>query len=272
MVLLGALFLVFTLTCDALLRISSGGRSTLRVNTIAAHRSAMRMCASDAVDVAIVDTEGDSGDKKEELKLLAEKGPVLYEEDGTMYIMCSQCKSSYVYDEKVFGSSKGRKVCCGVCGKEWFQSGARVLTTDNSNYLTGMTETKVSEIRRAVEMRNWPRFPKVDKIGVFVGNLPYNYDEQEIGDIFAEYGITNISLVRDPTGLSKGFAFVEVAYQEDADRMIEEMHHFYTDGERKLTVRIATQNGSRGGGGNRGGGGGGGGNNGGEKKVWKKKN
>merc|ERR1711871_981579 len=121
-------------------------------------------------------------------------------------------------------------VCCGVCGKEWFQSGARVLTTDKLNYLTGMTEKKVSDIRRAVDLKNWPRFPRVDKIGVFVGNLPYNYDEDEIGQIFAEYGITNISLIRDPSGLSKGFAFVEVAHQEDADRMIEEMHHFYTDG------------------------------------------
>jgi predicted Zn finger-like uncharacterized protein len=225
----------------------------------------------------VVSVEGkEANDEKKALKLTSEKGAVKYEEDGTMYIMCSQCKSSYVYDEEVFGNSKGRKVECGVCGKEWFQSGARVLTTDNSNYLTGMTETKMTEIRRAVEMRNWPRFPKVDKIGVFVGNLPYNYDEQEIGDIFAEYGITNISLVRDPSGLSKGFAFVEVAYQEDADRMIEEMHHFYTDGERKLTVRIATQNGNRGGGGgggNRGGDrSGGGGPGGGDRKVWKKRN
>ena len=50
-------------------------------------------------------------------------------------------------------------------------------------------------------------------------------------------------MIRDPSGLSKGFAFVEVAHQEDADRMIEEMHHFYTDEDRKLTVRLATQNG-----------------------------
>ncbi len=263
--LLVALFLLLVDFTDGLVARLTKGRSLAGLKT---RRGTSRVWAGNAapVDAASVDTE-DTGDGKKALQFAPEKGPVKYEESGTQYIMCSQCKSSYVYDEKVFESSKGRKVCCGVCGKEWFQSGARVLTTDDSNYLSGMTETKMSEIRRAVEMRNWPRFPKTNKIGVFVGNLPYNYDEQEIGDIFAEYGITNISLVRDPTGLSKGFAFVEVAYQEDADRMIEEMHHFYTDGERKLTVRLATQNANRGGGG-----GGGGNRGGGDRKVWKKRN
>lgn len=181
---------------------------------------------------------------KVKLRLASSKGPIKYEDEGTQYIMCSQCKSSFLYDEELFGA-KGRKVCCGVCQKEWFQSGNRVLTTDKSNYLMGMKEQKVGEIRKAIEMRNWPRFPKTDRIGVFVGNLPYNYDEKEIGEIFAEYGITNISLVRDPTGLSKGFAFVETAHESDAEKMIEEMHHFNTDEERRLTVRLATQPGQR---------------------------
>ena len=95
-----------------------------------------------------------------------------------------------------------------------------------------------------------------DRIGIFVGNLPYEYDEQNIGDLFGEYGVRQISLIRDPEGLSKGFAFVEVSSQADADMMIKEMHHFHTDGKRKLTVRLADN--SRSGGGGRGGGGGGG--------------
>ena len=195
----------------------------------------------------------------------------------TKYIMCSQCKSSFLYDEEQFGA-KGRKVKCGVCEKEWFQSGNRVLTTDKSNSLMGMTEEKVAEVRKSIDMRNWPRFPKTDRIGVFVGNLPYNYDEKEIGEIFAEYGITNISLVRDPTGLSKGFAFVETANPKDAEKMIEEMHHFNTDEERRLTVRLATQPGQRAGGGGGGGrregreGGGDRNNGGAEKRVWQKRN
>ena len=51
--------------------------------------------------------------------------------------------------------------------------------------------------------------------------------------------IKGISLVRDAEQNSKGFAFIEVATQDDADLMIKEMHHYYTDSQRKLTVRIA---------------------------------
>ena len=240
-------------------------------------------CGDEDAPVLTEDVKSDmnSGDKNEggvsaeiKLKLVSakDKGGIKYLEDGTQYIMCSQCKSSFLYDEEQFGA-KGRKVKCGVCEKEWFQSGNRVLTTDKNNSLMGMTEEKVAEIRKSIDMRNWPRFPKTDRIGVFVGNLPYNYDEKEIGEIFAEYGITNISLVRDPTGLSKGFAFVETANPKDAEKMIEEMHHFNTDEERRLTVRLATQPGQRAGGGRREGGGGGGdrNNGGGEKRVWQKR-
>ena len=45
--------------------------------------------------------------------------------------------------------------------------------------------------------------------------------------------------MRDAEQNSKGFAFIEVASQDDADLMIKEMHHYYTDSQRKLTVRIA---------------------------------
>ena len=72
-----------------------------------------------------------------------------------------------------------------------------------------------------------------------MGNLPYAYDEKDIYDLVAEYGVTQVSLVRDQEGQSKGFAFAEVSNQADADLLIEEMHHFYTDHNRKLTVRVA---------------------------------
>ena len=52
--------------------------------------------------------------------------------------------------------------------------------------------------------------------------------------------MTGISLVRDNEGQSKGFAFLEVSNQADADRMITEMHQFYTDAQRRLTVRMVS--------------------------------
>ena len=203
--------------------------------------------------------------------------------EGTAYIMCSSCKTSYEIDVESLGE-KGMRMHCGVCDKQWFQSSNRHSFTDNQHDLFPMTEERVIEIQQLVEMRNWPKYPKNEKIGIFVGNLPYEYAEDTIGDLFAEYGITGISLVRDPDGLSKGFAFVEVSNMADAQLMIDEMHHFHADEQRKLTVRLANRGGGSGGGRGRGDGGGrgrgdgggrgrsngerGGGGGGGPKKVW----
>jgi hypothetical protein len=105
---------------------------------------------------------------------------------------------------------RGLRVRCSLCEKEWFQSIERLMQTDDVHYVQKMSDSKVSEVQKILAEKNYPKYPKVDKVGVFVGNLPYSYTEKEIGDIFAEYGVTNIALVRGADGLSKGFAFVEV--------------------------------------------------------------
>jgi hypothetical protein len=82
--------------------------------------------------------------------------------------------------------------------------------SDKEHVLQNMTDSKIAEVKKILADRNWPRYPRVEKIGIFIGNLPYHYDEKEIGELLGEYGLTAISLVRDPAGQSKGFAFVEV--------------------------------------------------------------
>ena len=217
--------------------------------------SALRDGAAEVVKEAEVVKKEEPASTLPQLDVLKKTDTAKMLTEGTSYIMCSSCKSAFAVNEDDLGK-RGKRVRCGVCEKEWFQSGGRMLHSDNQHELQNMTDVKVEEIRRAIQMRNWPKYPKVDKVGVFVGNLPYEYGDEEIGDIFAEYGVTGISLVRDPTGLSKGFAFVEVMNSKDADKMIEEMHHFHTDENRRLTVRLATQPGQgprgAGGGGNRG--------------------
>ena len=130
-------------------------------------------------------------------------------EDFKEYLMCTACKSAFIYGKDALGE-RGARVRCSVCEKEWFQSSERLMRTGNMHYLSDMSDTKVAEIRQVLADRNFPKYPKVDKVGVFVGNLPYTWTEKEIGDIFGEYGITNIVLVRDNEGQSKGFSFVEV--------------------------------------------------------------
>ncbi len=106
---------------------------------------------------------------------------------------------------------------------------------------------------------------------LFVGNLSYQTMERDIQDHFAGAGVVlNVNLMLDKfTGRSRGFAFVEFATPEEAQRAVE-MFHGKDLGGRALTVNIARPReerapreggfgGGGGGGGFRGGGGGGGG-------------
>lgn len=100
---------------------------------------------------------------------------------------------------------------------------------------------------------------------LYVGNLPFTAGEQELQDLFAGAGqVETVNIVRDmATGRARGFAFVEMASDEDAQNAITQLHNTQFGG-RNLTVNEArpkTPGGGGGGGGfggNRGGGGGGG--------------
>lgn len=139
----------------------------------------------------------------------APKEELKYHEDGTSYIMCGACKTAYIVKENLFGKG-GLRVMCNICRKEWFQNNDKVQKTDREFQLLDMTEGKIAEVKKILYDRNFPKYPRVDKIGIFIGNLPYTFEEQDIYDLIAEYGVTSVSLVRDPAGQSKGFAFAEV--------------------------------------------------------------
>ena len=99
---------------------------------------------------------------------------------------------------------------------------------------------------------------------LYVGNLPFSASEEQIRDLFAQNGraVTEVRLVTDrETGRPRGFGFVEMGSQEDADSAIRELNGFQFGG-RPLTVneareRVGGGGGMGGGGGRRGGPGGG---------------
>lgn len=101
---------------------------------------------------------------------------------------------------------------------------------------------------------------------LFVGNLPYETMEQDLESLFAQAGqVETVSVVRDRvTGRARGFAFVEMATDEEAQKAATEFNQYQLGG-RALTVNEARPKpeggfggGGGGYGGNRGGGGGGG--------------
>ena len=78
---------------------------------------------------------------------------------------------------------------------------------------------------------------------LFVGNLPYTTTNEELGEFFAQYGeVMSAAVIMDrATGRSKGFGFVEMTNDDDADKAIaaaDSESGAELDG-RKLTVSEA---------------------------------
>jgi len=85
---------------------------------------------------------------------------------------------------------------------------------------------------------------------IFVGNLDFGATEGSIRSLFEQHGaIERVSLVTDrDTGRSRGFAFVEMTNDEEAERAISALNGYTLDG-RALNVNIARPKAERGPGG-----------------------
>ena len=88
------------------------------------------------------------------------------------------------------------------------------------------------------------------EVKLYVGNLAYSTTEDELRTLFAQAGtIVSVAVIKDrDTGNSKGFAFVEMASQADAQKAIS-MFNSYRLGDRTLTVNPARPREERSGGG-----------------------
>jgi RNA recognition motif-containing protein len=75
---------------------------------------------------------------------------------------------------------------------------------------------------------------------LYVGNLPYSVNEDNLRELFAQAGeIASVNIITDrDTGRSKGFGFVEMATEEEAQEAIKRFNG-YTIDNRPLTVNEA---------------------------------
>jgi RNA recognition motif-containing protein len=85
---------------------------------------------------------------------------------------------------------------------------------------------------------------------LYVGNLPYEIGEAELQDLFARAGsVESVNVMRDQaTGRARGFAFVEMSTDDEAQNAITALNGTQVGG-RKLTVNEARPKASQGGGG-----------------------
>jgi len=91
---------------------------------------------------------------------------------------------------------------------------------------------------------------------LYVGGLPYSVSESDLNQLFSAHGtVESANVITDRnTGRSKGFGFVEMSTQAEAEAAIEALNGTDLEG-RSLTVNEAKPRENRGG--SRGGGGGG---------------
>jgi len=75
---------------------------------------------------------------------------------------------------------------------------------------------------------------------LYVGNLPYEIGESDLQQLFAEAGtVDTVNVMRDmATGRARGFAFVEMGTDDEAQKAIRQFNE-YSLGGRNLTVNEA---------------------------------
>ena len=85
-------------------------------------------------------------------------------------------------------------------------------------------------------------------MNIYIGNLSYQTSEDDLRQIFEEYGeVSSVKIIMDrETGRSKGFAFVEMTESGDAKEAIENLHEAEFKG-RNMRVNEAEERKERGG-------------------------
>jgi RNA recognition motif-containing protein len=81
---------------------------------------------------------------------------------------------------------------------------------------------------------------------IYVGNLAFSTDSDQLRDLFAEYGeVSSAQVIADrDTGRSRGFGFVEMPSSDEAQKAIAETNGATLDG-RQLKVNVARERSSR---------------------------
>lgn len=87
---------------------------------------------------------------------------------------------------------------------------------------------------------------------LFVGSLPFSVTEDALGQLFAQYGqVQSVNIIKDKySGNSRGFGFVEMTTEEEAQKAIQGLNGYNLEG-RNIVVKEAlpkpTYTGGRGG-------------------------
>lgn len=79
-------------------------------------------------------------------------------------------------------------------------------------------------------------------MNIYVGELPYSITEEDLKTMFTEFGkLEGVRIIQDRmTGRSKGFGFVEMADDSEADRAIKALNGKIIDGTNIKVIRAVS--------------------------------
>lgn len=75
---------------------------------------------------------------------------------------------------------------------------------------------------------------------LFVGSLPFSLTEDTLGQLFAQHGqVQSVNIIKDKySGQSRGFGFVEMSTDEEAQKAIQALNGYNLEG-RNIVVKEA---------------------------------
>lgn len=143
-------------------------------------------------------------------------------------LKCGLCRAVYeVENEALF--EEGRWVRCSLCGNEWMQTIAGMQELPENADMISYPDEMKARVEAGLP---------VNGFRCFVGNLEWKTTEAELRDLFMQYGVTDVKLMREDDGKSKGFGFVSLEGWIDGKRAIEELNDKKV-GERNIVVTEA---------------------------------
>ena len=154
-------------------------------------------------------------------------------------ITCGRCKATYVVDDlEAFGD--GKQVKCSNCEHEWFQSASRLNPVPPDMDLVDYPQDMKDRLARGL-----PAEP-VARYRCFVGNLPFEVQEEELRELFAKFGtVASATVMVDENGRPKGFGFVNMESTVSGAKAVEELDGYELHG-RTITVSEGKQSTGRG--------------------------
>lgn len=97
--------------------------------------------------------------------------------------------------------------------------------------------TNTQQPRRQRNTRPTPKVDNTDNTNCYVGNLPWSYENNDLNTLFENFSISSSQVVMGNNGRSRGYALVEFASNEEAQKGIEAINGTSIEG-RNIVVRF----------------------------------